>query len=88
MENNKTNQKIRDMLEFQMDESGLTEEEVIETTMLSFVYQYFNGEIEEEEMLYILNELGYECDLPLLKQEKEKRIAKLAKRRARKECCL
>ena len=81
-------QKVENMIVDQMNESGLTEEEVIETTMLSFVYQYFNGEIEEEEMLYILNELGYECDLPLLKQEKEKRIAKLAKRRTRKECCL
>ena len=85
MDNNKTNQMIGDMIETQITESGLSEEEVIESSMLSFVYQYFNGELKDDEILYILNELGYECDMPLLREEKEKRAARLVKRKARKE---
>lgn len=88
MDNNKTNQMIKDMIEMQITESGLSEEEVIESSMLSFVYQFFNGDLMDDEILYILNELGYECDMPLLKEEKEKRAARLAKRKARKECSL
>lgn len=85
MDNNKTNQLIRDMIETQIAESGLSEEEVIEPSMLSFVYQYFNGELKDDEILYILNELGYECDMPLLREKKEKRAARLAKRKVKKE---
>lgn len=84
MENNKTNQMIRDMIEMLMDEGGLSEEEVVDSAMLNFVYQYFNGDLEEDETIYILNQLGYECDLPLLREEKERRAARLAKRKARK----
>ena len=84
MENKKTNLMIRDMIEMLMDEGGLSEEEVIDSAMLNFVYQYFNGDLEEDETIYILNQLGYECDLPLLREEKERRAARLAKRKARK----
>lgn len=72
MEINKTNTKIKDMLDAQMSESGLSVEEIVAPTMLSFVYMYFNSEIEDDEILYISDKLGYECDLSLLKQEKNR----------------
>ena len=78
MEITKTNKKIKDMLDAQMDESGLSLEEVIEPAMISFICQYFIGEIDEDEIVYILNELGYECDLDLLNQEKPKWLAEMS----------
>ena len=78
-------EKVKTMIEVQMDESGLSEEEVTETTMMSLVYEYYQDDITLEDLCAALDYLGYTYDVSSLEKGKEERNARLAKRKARKE---
>ena len=78
-------QKVENMIMDQMNESGLTEEEVIEPVMISLVYEFYDDQITINDLVYALDYLGYAYDQETLIQNKEERKARLAKRKARKE---
>ena len=78
-------QKVENMIADQMNESGLTEEEVLEPVMISLVYEFYDDQITSEDLMYGLDYLGYAYDEEVLIKNKEERKARLAKRKARKE---
>ena len=85
MNNKEIKEKVKTMIEAQMDESGLSEEEVMETTMLSLVYEYYQDDITLEDLCAALDYLGYAYDASSLEKGKEERNARLVKRKVRKE---
>lgn len=85
MKKEEMKQKVENMIEDQMNESGLTEEEVLEPTMISLVYEFYYDQITIDDLVYALDYLGYTYDKEALIQSKEERKARLAKRKARKE---
>lgn len=78
-------QKVENMIVDQMNESGLTEEEVLEPVMVSLVYEFYYDQITLEDLMYGLDYLGYAYDAEVLIKDKEERKERLAERKARKE---
>ena len=71
-----------EMIEWLIDEgSGLEREEVIETAMINFVYKYYDGEYNEEEIIQLCDYLGYEVDIKELNKEKDKRNKRKQRRK-------
>ena len=84
MNNKEIKQMVKEMVEAQMDESGLSEEEVMEPTMLSLVNMYYEDNIELKELCTALDYLGYTYDESALEKGKQDRIARKEKRHANK----
>ncbi len=77
-------QMVNDMIEGQMEESNLTREEVMEPTMLSLVYMYYDDKIELKDLCTALDYLGYTYDESELEKGKQERITRKEKRHAYK----
>lgn len=84
MNNNEIKQLVEEMVEAQMDESGLSEEEVMEPTMLNLINMYYEDNIELKELCTALDYLGYTYDESALEKGKQDRIARKEKRHANK----
>lgn len=77
-----------DMIEAQRDESGLSREEVIESSALSFVYMYVHNELAREDLEALGEYLNYPFDMEKadsLKADYEKRVAYRLKRKSKKQ---
>ena len=85
MNNKEIKQMVKEMLEAQMDESGLSEEEVTEPTMLNLINLYYEDDIELKDLCIALDYLGYTYDESSLERSKQERIARKEKRRAYRE---
>ena len=85
MKKEEMKQKVENMIMDQINESGLSEEEVLEPVMISLVYEFYDDQITLEDLVYGLDYLGYAYDEEILIKNKEERKARLAKRKARKE---
>ena len=76
----KIKQKIKDMIDVQMDESGLSEEEVLEPVMISLIYEFYDDQITLEDLMYGLDYLGYTYDEEVLIKNKKERKARKEKK--------
>ncbi len=85
MNNKEIKQMVKEILEAQMDESGLSEEEVTEPTMLNLINSYYEDDIELKDLCIALDYLGYTYDESSLERSKQERIARKEKRRAYRE---
>ena len=77
-------QMVNEMIEGQMEESGLTREEVMEPTMINLVYMYYDDKIELKDLCTALDYLGYTYYESELEKGKQERIARREKRHANK----
>ena len=85
MKKEEMKQKVENMITDQINESGLSEEEVLEPVMISLVYEFYDDQITLEDLMYGLDYLGYTYDQEVLIKNKEERKARISKRKARKE---
>ena len=79
---------VEDMIELQRDESGLSEEEVIDVTAYSFAHQYVYGELTKEDLVALCEYLNFPLDMERvdeLKAKYEKRRAYRLKHKAEKQ---
>ena len=64
--------------EYHMIEFGLSEEEARNIVKENYVLNYIYGDIDEEEFLGLINEMGYEVEnMKALRDERESRKIRL-----------
>ena len=78
-------QKVEEAIEGNINVGGLTREEVEDTVFYSFMYAYWNDEIQREELLDIMEYLELWTDMEQIDKLKESRKKRLERRRLAKE---
>lgn len=65
--------KAEEMIEAQMDESGLSREEVLEVSAICFLEQYMADEISREDLVELGEYLDFPFNMEKVKELKAKR---------------
>ncbi len=84
MTKNEIQQHIEDLIDYQLSESNLTREDVLEVTMLNCLEEFYDDRLALEDLLKCAKYLEYDIDVAAAEEEKATRIRRKEMRKARR----
>ncbi len=83
MNKKKIAQYVEDIISVQREESGLTREEVVDTTLFTCVEYFYRDELSMEDLIECAKYLEIEINIEAIENEKALRQKRKAQRKAR-----
>ncbi len=74
-------QRIKNDMDYHMEEFGLSMAEAFDITADNYILGYIAAKVSEEDLMALMEEMGYSVDIKKLKEEKMKREARKAYRK-------